>query len=171
MEIVSVYCWRTKVSELNSGKHGTISYVVSEGHIIQPSPTTAGQVESERSISVLYILNHHHFNRVCASIVIKVLWIFKIASTHIKFCFLLVSLRISMSGVGAQDNPCTATILWFIVIPLWFIIIYDLSTRTLWQSLPADISSSEEGGTWRVMATEFCLWSISFIDIGFFDML
>jgi hypothetical protein len=36
-------------------------YIIPDCLIFQPSTTIAGQVKSERSISVLYIFNHHHY--------------------------------------------------------------------------------------------------------------
>jgi hypothetical protein len=47
-------------------------------------------------------------------------------------------------AVGAQGDPCTATVSDLLCVPIRFIIIPDSSTRALWQ-LPADTSSSEAG--------------------------
>jgi hypothetical protein len=44
-------------------------------------------------------------------------------------------------------------------VPIWFMIIPDSSIRAIWQSLPADISSSEVRETWRQIDGEFCLRS------------
>jgi hypothetical protein len=42
-------------------KSGTVVYVASEGQIIQPPAIIVGQVESERSTSVLYILSRQNY--------------------------------------------------------------------------------------------------------------
>jgi hypothetical protein len=34
-------------------------------------------------------------------------------------------------------------------VPIWFLIISDSSTRTLWQSIPAEVSNIEAGETWQ----------------------
>jgi hypothetical protein len=57
---VSVYWWRTKVSEQIKVQCSTMFYAVSKGQIMQPSTAIVGQIESERGISVLCILNQHH---------------------------------------------------------------------------------------------------------------
>jgi len=72
-------------------------------------------------------------------------------------------------GVGAQGDPCTATISDLLCVPIWFLIIPDSSTRALWQ-LPVETSSSEAGKLHEEMAAKFCLQSISFILVGFFNM-
>jgi hypothetical protein len=51
---VSVYCWRTKVGTTDEGKKWHKKFcIVSEGQFIYPPTTIVGQVESERSVSVL----------------------------------------------------------------------------------------------------------------------
>jgi hypothetical protein len=70
---------------------------------------------------------------------------------------------------GTQGDPCTMTISDLLCILIWFVINTDLPTRPLWQ-LPAETSGSKTGETWQEMAAEFCLWNISFILVGFFNM-
>jgi hypothetical protein len=53
-------------------------------------------------------------------------------------------------------------------IPIWFLIIPDSSTRTLWQLL-AEIPGSEAGETWQEMAMNFAYEASLFISLGFFN--
>jgi hypothetical protein len=66
-----------------------------------------------------------------------------------------------LTGAIAQGVPHTATITDLLCFPIWVLIISDSSTRDLWQ-LTAETSSSTAEETWREMAAEFCLRSISF---------
>jgi hypothetical protein len=50
-----------------------------------------------------------------------------------------ISVNISMSGVDAQGDPCTATIFWYIVRPLYFI---PPVVPYLWQSTVSYITES-----------------------------
>jgi hypothetical protein len=57
-------------------------------------------------------------------------------------------------GVDAHGNPCTASICDLLWIPIWYLIIPDLCTRSLWQ-LQAETSSSEAGETCRKWSQNF----------------
>jgi hypothetical protein len=60
----------------------------SEDEITQPPRTTVGQVDSERSVSILYILNHLQyplkFQRDCASQEISAVLCFSLFVSHIR---------------------------------------------------------------------------------------
>jgi hypothetical protein len=50
-----------QIIKVNITRDGSsLASVVSDTKIIHSPTKVVGQVESERSISVLYILNHHH---------------------------------------------------------------------------------------------------------------
>jgi hypothetical protein len=51
---VSVYRWRTKVNTIDLGKNGVISYLVSEGQVIQP-PTTILEKLTVKEVHMLFI--------------------------------------------------------------------------------------------------------------------
>jgi hypothetical protein len=72
-------------------------------------------------------------------------------------------------GVGAQGDPCAATISDLLCFPIWFLIMPDSSTGTLWK-LPAETSSAKREKLGEEIAVEFCLRSISFILEGIFNM-
>jgi hypothetical protein len=51
-------------------------------------------------------------------------------------------------GVGAEGDPFTVTIYSPLCIPIWFLIVSDLSTRAL-QQLLSEASNGEAGETWQ----------------------
>jgi hypothetical protein len=53
---VSIYCWRTKVSKIDSGKKRCNKFVASEGQVIQPPIKIAGQVETEISSPISFCI-------------------------------------------------------------------------------------------------------------------
>jgi hypothetical protein len=82
---------------------------------------------------------------------------------------IVASLPISVSGVGAQGDPCTATILWFIMhSPSAFLscLIHSLELRGSNQQKP----SSETGRNLARNGLEFCRRSISHTAVQSCDM-
>jgi hypothetical protein len=63
---------------------------------------------------------------------------YKMLKLSIFAMFVIINMCCYCLGVGAQGDPCTATIHDLLWVPIWFLIISDLSTRTLWQ-VPWDI--------------------------------
>jgi hypothetical protein len=55
--------------------------------------------------------------------------------------------------VGIQGDPRTTTISHLLCVPIWFLIIPDMSTSVVWRLL-AKTSSSKAGETWQ----ENCHW-------------
>jgi hypothetical protein len=81
--------------------------------------------------------------------------------TDVPYLFLLLLLR-----SGRIRRPLYCDHFWYIVRHISLLISPVSSTTALWQ-LPAERNNSKVGETWREMAVEFCLRSISFIFVCF----